>query len=120
MDFACHQIKLPYISHMLENLKKLSHGTLIYGIGHILTRSLAFLLLPLYTNVFTPEELGIVTLVLAFLAVMNLFFIYGFDSAFLRFYITEKKNDEKNYTRHLLSDSSFHLDCIFIDYLFWK
>ncbi|KAA3612588.1 MAG: hypothetical protein DWQ05_18215 [Calditrichaeota bacterium] len=80
---------------MLENLKKLSRGTAVYGFGHILTRSIAFVLLPLYTNFLAPAELGIVTLVAAFLAMMNLFFIYGFDSAFLRFYITEKNRDEK-------------------------
>ncbi len=80
---------------MRENLKKLSKGTAVYGLGHILTRSLAFILLPLYTNYFTPAELGIVMLIAAFLAVMNLFYIYGFDSAFLRFYIREKEAVEQ-------------------------
>ena len=38
------------------SIKTLGKQSLVYGIGHILARLVTFLLLPLYTNVFTTSE----------------------------------------------------------------
>jgi O-antigen/teichoic acid export membrane protein len=78
-----------------EDLRRLTKHSLIYGVGHILSRGIGFLLLPLYTNVLSPAEYGIVALVFTFIAFMNILFLYGLDSAFLRFYALEKGADEK-------------------------
>lgn len=78
-----------------EDLRRLTKHSLIYGVGHILSRGIGFLLLPLYTNVLSPAEYGIVALVFTFIAFMNILFLYGLDSAFLRFYALEEGPAEK-------------------------
>ena len=41
--------------------------TLVYGAGNVMTRLVTFLLLPLFTNVLSPEEYGLTTLLYVFL-----------------------------------------------------
>ncbi len=68
-----------------SQIKRLLRHSAVYGIGHILSRSLGFLLLPLYTNTITPDEFGKAALIFSFLAIMNVFYGYGMDVAFLRY-----------------------------------
>jgi len=60
--------------------------------------------LPLYTNLLSTAEYGIVALVFTFLAFVNILFLYGLDSAFLRFYALEQGPDEK---KRVLSTAVF-------------
>lgn len=79
---------------MLKSLKRLTRDSAVYGISDVLGRSIAFLLVPIYTNVLATQEYGIVALIYAFIAFMNVFFTYGMEPAFLRSYIldeTEKR-----------------------------
>ena len=57
-------------------------------------RFLGFLLFPLYTNVFTPKELGVFALVYSYLAFFNIVYIYGMDAAFMK-YTSTAEGDEK-------------------------
>ncbi|MBU1707651.1 oligosaccharide flippase family protein [bacterium] len=75
---------------MFQELKSLSKESMVYGTGHILTRFVTFLLLPYYSYQLTPAEYGEVTLYYLFLAVMQTFFFYGMDIAFLRYYTLQK------------------------------
>jgi O-antigen/teichoic acid export membrane protein len=70
----------------MSSIRALTKQTLIYGVGTILTRFVTFLLLPLYTNVLTTADYGLVALVFAFLGFMNHVYNYGLDSAVMRFY----------------------------------
>ncbi len=70
---------------MIEKLKQLSKETAIYGVSTMVGRFINFLLVPLYTNIFLPSEYGIVTNLYALIAFMNIIFIYGMDSAYLKF-----------------------------------
>ena len=76
-------------SSLFEPLKRLSRQSLIYGIGHVGTRIISFLLLPFYTHLITPAEYGEVTLLYIFIAVVHVFYVYGFDISFLRYYVME-------------------------------
>jgi len=80
---------------MFDKLKQLTKETAIYGISTILGRFLNFILVPFYTNIFPPEEYGIVTNVYAFIAIMNIVFIYGMDSAYLKFASSDEFPDKK-------------------------
>lgn len=80
---------------MRQSIKRLTKHSAIYGVGHILTRAVAFLLLPLYTNVLSPGEFGIAVLLLSLLAILNIIYLYGMDSAFLRYYIVAEDALEK-------------------------
>ena len=70
---------------MKEKLKELTKDTAIYGISTMLGRFLNFLLVPFFTNVFLPAEYGVVNILYAYIAVFNIIFIYGMDSAFLKY-----------------------------------
>ena len=66
------------------------NSTIIYGFGFLFLRAISFLLLPLYTNILTPEDLGQVFLFITFLAFMNAIYAFGMDSALLKYYNSEK------------------------------
>lgn len=80
---------------MLEKIKSLSKQTLIYGTSTIIGRFLNFILVPFYTNVFPPSEYGVVTLVFAYVAMLNIFFSLGFESGYFKFASTLEVGDEK-------------------------
>ena len=79
---------------MFDQIKKLSLQSVIYGVGHIMTRLVTFLLLPLYTNVFTAEEYGVISLAYAFIGFTLILFRYGMDTALMKFYITENVKEK--------------------------
>lgn len=66
-------------------LKKLASQTAIYGISHMAGRFLNYLLVPLYTNIFNPQEYGINTQLYAYVAFFNVLLTYGMETAFFRF-----------------------------------
>ncbi|MFK7954256.1 MAG: polysaccharide biosynthesis C-terminal domain-containing protein [Ekhidna sp.] len=66
-------------------LKKLASQTAVYGLSSVLGRMLNYLLVPLYTSVFAPGEYGVVTELYAYVAFLNVFFIYGLETAYFRF-----------------------------------
>ncbi len=70
---------------MFDKLKQLSKDTAVYGISTMFGRFLNFILVPFYTNIFLPSEYGIITNIYAFISLLNIFFIYGMDSAYLKF-----------------------------------
>jgi len=81
---------------MFASIKRLTKNSAIYGIGHIFARSIAFFLLPIYTNFLAPEDFGIAVLLISILAIFNIFYVYGMDSAFLRYYIAAENVYEKH------------------------
>ncbi|MCF7797867.1 MAG: oligosaccharide flippase family protein [Candidatus Marinimicrobia bacterium] len=81
------------VSNVGTNIRRMSKHTAVYGVGNILNRAITFLLLPLYTNILTTADYGVLNLIYPFLGLMNVVFMYGMDSAFMRFFIPEK--DEK-------------------------
>jgi O-antigen/teichoic acid export membrane protein len=82
---------------ILEKLKELSKDTAVYGISSMVGRFLGFLLFPIYTNVFSPTELGVFALVYAYLAFFNIVYIYGMDAAFMK-YTSVAEGDKKKST----------------------
>ncbi|RMF09943.1 MAG: polysaccharide biosynthesis protein [Candidatus Neomarinimicrobiota bacterium] len=80
---------------MRSRLTALSRQSLIYGLGHILSRIITFLLLPLYTNVFTPEEYGLISLAYTFLGFMNVILHYGLDAALMKYYVPAEAEERK-------------------------
>ena len=85
------------------SIKTLGKQSLIYGIGTILTRLVPFLLLPVYTNVFTPEQYGIVSLAYAFTGFIIVVYRYGMDTALMKFYIDAEGEGKKKYFTTIFS-----------------
>ena len=75
------------------SIKLLGKQSLVYGFGHVVTRLVTFLLLPLYTNQFTPEQYGIVALFYTFVPLLNIVVRYGMGAAFLKNYVPASKED---------------------------
>ncbi|MFQ6614392.1 MAG: oligosaccharide flippase family protein [Fidelibacterota bacterium] len=80
---------------MRTQLKTLSRQSLIYGLGHIFSRIITFLLLPLYTNVFSPAEYGLISLAYTFLGFMNVVLHYGLDAALMKHYVPAEPAQRK-------------------------
>jgi O-antigen/teichoic acid export membrane protein len=67
-------------------LRKLVGASAVYGLGSVLVRGLAFLLLPLYTRYLSPAEYGIVALSVTVTVVLGLLYPLGLRGAVSRTY----------------------------------
>ncbi|AFN73536.1 polysaccharide biosynthesis protein [Melioribacter roseus P3M-2] len=80
---------------MFDKIKELTKDTVIYGISTIVGRFLNFLLVPFYTNVFEPRDVGIYSNIYAYIAFLNVVFIYGMDAAFMKYNSAAADKDKK-------------------------
>ena len=86
----------------MDFVKKLAGQTAIYGLSSVVGRLLNYLLVPLYTRYFVPEEYGVVTEIYAYVAFFVVLLTYGLETAFFRF--SNNKDDAKNvYSTALVS-----------------
>ena len=100
----------------MKQLKKLAGETVLYGFGSIVPRFLNFLLVFLHTGVFNPEEYGVITKLFAYVAVVNIVFMFGMETAYFRF-ATKPGTDEKrifNLAQTVVIAISVLLSIIFI------
>ncbi len=81
---------------MFDKLKQLTKDTAVYGISTIVGRFLTFLLVPFYTNVFSPSLYGIVGNIYVFIGIFNIVLLYGMDSAYMKFATLNDIGDEKD------------------------
>jgi O-antigen/teichoic acid export membrane protein len=68
----------------MSRIRALAKESLVYGLSSIVSRLLNFLLVPFYSHVFPPADLGIQNIIFAIIAFMNILYQFGFDSAYLR------------------------------------
>ncbi len=69
---------------MLGKLRLLLKDTVIYGTSTILARGLNYVLVPLYANLLTTFENGVHSLLYANIALLNVLFAYGMETAYLK------------------------------------
>ncbi len=69
----------------MKKLRELFSDTLIYGISSVLARFINYLLVPFHTDVFNPAKYGIIGLIYAAIAFLNVVFTFGMESAYLRY-----------------------------------
>ncbi len=86
---------------ILNPLKKLAGETAIYGVSSILGRLLNWLLVPLYTNLFVEAEYGIVTNLMAYVAMALVILTYGLETGYFRF------ANDKGYRENVFSTTFF-------------
>jgi O-antigen/teichoic acid export membrane protein len=67
-------------------LRRLGKHSAIYGLGGLVSRILAVLLLPLYTRYLSPSDYGKVETLIALTTVAGIILRFGISSAFFRFY----------------------------------
>ena len=80
---------------LAAQIRRLARHSAIYGVGGLVSRILATLLLPLYTHYLPPGAYGQVELVTAATAVLAIVLQLGIASAFFRFYFDAKETAAK-------------------------
>jgi len=76
-------------------LKRLGRHSLVYGIGGLVSRILAVLLLPLYTHYLTRADYGAIETLIALTAVLVIVLRAGISSAFFRYYFDARTDEER-------------------------
>jgi O-antigen/teichoic acid export membrane protein len=76
-----------------EQLGRLVKHSAIYGLGGLVSRILAVLLLPLYTRYLSPSDYGKVETLIALTTVLGIGLRLGITSAFFRFYFDSPDPD---------------------------
>jgi O-antigen/teichoic acid export membrane protein len=76
-------------------LRRLARHSAIYGLGGLVARILATLLLPLYTHYLPPSAYGRVEIVTAATAVLAIVLQMGISTAFFRFYFDVAEPEQR-------------------------
>lgn len=96
-------------------LKRLASQTVVYGFSTILVRVLNYLLMPLHTRVFTDQaDYGIITELYAYVAFLNVLFMYGMETAFFRFASKDLPQQDKQKVFGTVQFSLFISTIIFV------
>lgn len=69
----------------MSKLLKLAGDTALYGLGSIVPRMLTSLLVILHSRVFLPEEYGVNVSLYAWVAFLNIVYLFGMETAYFRF-----------------------------------
>lgn len=86
----------------MSALKKLAGETVIYGVPSIIGRFLNWWLTPLYAWMFLPDEFGILSNILAYVAFLQVVLTYGMETSYFRF-AGRGENPEKVFTTTMIS-----------------
>jgi O-antigen/teichoic acid export membrane protein len=71
---------------VLARLKHLARNLVIYGLGDAATSIVSFFLLPVYVRYLTPEDYGVIGLLLTVEVASKIVFRWGVDASFMRLY----------------------------------
>lgn len=86
----------------MSKLKQLGKDSVIYGAGGIISKGILFLLLPVYTRVFTPYQYGVIETINLLGIFLGIFLVMGSDAA-QSFYFFEQEKHGKTAQIHLVS-----------------
>lgn len=104
---------------MSNPIKKLLGQTAVYGLSSIVGRLLNYLLVPLYTSVFSePSDYGVVSELYAWVAFLVVFLTFGMETAFFRF-LQDKDDKDKVFLNGFLTVIGINL-LFFIVLLFFN
>ena len=71
---------------MFQKVRELSKNLAVYGVGDVAIQIVSFLLVPLYVRYLSPADYGILGLLGGVEAAAKLFFRWGLDGSFMRFW----------------------------------
>ena len=80
----------------MSQIRALAGQTAIYGLSSIVGRLLNYLLVPLYTRIFSPAEYGVVSEFYAYITFLMVLYSYGMETSFFHF-INRKDRKENIY-----------------------
>lgn len=84
---------------------KLAGETAIYGLSSIIGKAINFILVPFYTStaILNVSEYGIVTELYSYVAVLNVLYLYGMETAYFRFTSKAEANESAIFSNVLSS-----------------
>ena len=71
-------------------IQELARHSAVYGVGSLVSRFIAVLLLPIYTRFLTPADYGLIETLIALSAILTVILAAGVKSAFFRFYFDDE------------------------------
>ncbi len=71
---------------MFAKVKQLFTNLVIYGLGDVATTIISFFLLPIYVRYLSPDDYGVLSLLLTTEVVTKILFRWGIDASFMRLY----------------------------------
>ena len=74
---------------------RLSRDILVYGVGEVLAKAFGLITLPLYTRIFSPDEYGVLSVVLTIAGLVLAIVALGGDSAFIRYFMAVRTPEER-------------------------
>jgi O-antigen/teichoic acid export membrane protein len=77
-------------------MKRLIRHSAVYGVGGLVSRMLAVLLLPLYTRYLSKADYGAIETLIALTTVLVIVLRAGISSAFFRFYFDAVDEEGRN------------------------
>jgi len=80
---------------LAQEIRRLGKHSAIYGVGGLIQRIVAVLLLPLYTRFLTPADYGAIEALVALTAVIFALLRAGIQSSFFRFYFRAETDSER-------------------------
>lgn len=101
----------------MSSIKKLASQTLYYGISSVIGRMLHFFIIPLQTRRLANEELGFISELYSYIAVLNILYVFGMELAFFRFSKNIKKNDNNLINNQKESFSAAFIILLFSSFL---
>lgn len=87
----------------MSTIKKLAGQTVIYGLSSILPRFLNYFLALFYTRIFLPEQLGEITNMFAWVAILMALLTYGMETAFFRYNSQKGENSTEVFSTSFLT-----------------
>ena len=95
----------------MSGIKQLANQTVWYGLSNIVGRFVNYLLNPILTYIYAPEQFGDISILYAYAAFLNIIFTYGMETSYFRFnqQIEEKKVFNTGLTSLLISTTIFSL-----------
>ena len=64
-----------------SRFKQIGKDSVVYGIGGIMAKAVAFFLLPVYTRLFSPSEYGTIEMLTVLHGFLGFILMMGMDSA---------------------------------------
>ncbi len=79
----------------MNKIKTLAGETALYGLGSIIPRMLNFFLVILHTRIFLPADYGIYINLYAWVAFLNVIYLFGMETTYFRFATREGADEQK-------------------------
>ncbi|MBN2091301.1 oligosaccharide flippase family protein [candidate division KSB1 bacterium] len=83
---------------MIQHFKKLSKHTIVYGLGDIINKAIAFLLIPLHTHNLKTGEYGEYALIYAIETALPIVLSFGFHASILKVFYDYDSEEQRKET----------------------